>query len=178
MLRTFFSAIGVLFLALLLFCASFLVNVAIDLDRARSNYAIAAVDITRELSRTWKLSAIEKHYGTEARQELLPVLDADMTDLAALGPLLEAGTVHTDPLWLEPPGELSYSAPAVADRLAALLNRTVEVAFTAKFAGGSARVSAELKREGRSIRLWRLRIETLTPPKRPEEPQRRVISHA
>lgn len=177
MLRTFFSALGILFSALLLFCASFLGNVAAGIDRNRDAYGTMAVDITRELARTWKLSAIEQHYAHEPRRELSPVLDADLKDLRPLGPLLHAEAITVVPRWTLAAGSRPYAPGALADRLAALINRSVTVSFTAKFAGGLARVSAELKREDGVLRLSRLRIESRgLPPPEPQE--RRLISHA
>lgn len=177
MLRTFFSALGIVFSALLLFCGSFLGNVAAGIDRNRDAYGTMAVDVTRELARTWKLSAIEQHYAHESRRELSPVLEADLQYLRLLGPLLHVDDVRIVPRWTQAPAHRPYSPAALADRLAALVNRSVTVTFTAKFAGGVALVSAELKREDGILKLSRLRIESRQPP--PPEPQeRRVISHA
>lgn len=182
MLRTFFSAIGVLASALVLFCASFLFNVATGLDAAHDAYVHAAVDTTRDLARTWTLSSIEQRYAADARQELLPVLDGRLDELAGLGPLLEASSVRTQPRWSELPNARpdtrTFSIGEVADRVAALLNRSVKVTFTGTFAGGIAKISAELKREGRALKLWRLRIETTGPLRPPEPRERQVISHA
>ncbi len=177
MLRTFFSALGVLFAALLLFCASFLGNVAADLDRARDDYGAVAVDATRELSLTWKMSAIEQRYAAEAQQELSPVLDADLEGLTPLGRLLNADNVRVVQRWSEP-RQHPYAPAAMADRLAALISRSVKVTFTGKFAGGVAQVTAELKRENGAIKLCRLRIDSHTPPPPPDRPERRAISHA
>ena len=63
MLRTFFSCLGVLFAALIVFCASFLGNVAADIDATGADYEKLAVEVTRELSRTWTLADIEQHYA-------------------------------------------------------------------------------------------------------------------
>jgi hypothetical protein len=178
MLRTFFSTLGLLFSALALFCASFLFNVAASLDDGRDAYRATAVTITRDLSRTWKLSAVEQHYTAEARQEVSTVLEADLGELRYLGPLLHADDIRVEASWLRAPDSRGLSASSVADRLAALISRSAKVTFTAKFAGGLAKVVAELKREGGGLKLQRLRIENKAPPRPPEQPERRVISHA
>jgi hypothetical protein len=178
MLRTFFSALGVALSALLLFCGSFLANVAIGIDRNSGTYEAMAVDITRELAHNWKLSAIETHYADEARRELSPVLDADLHSLKLLGPLLHVDDVKVEPRWTLSSERRPYAPGLLADRLAALINRSVKVTFTGKFAGGLASVSAELKREDGALKLWRLRIESSSSPSPPERPERRVISHA
>lgn len=178
MLRTFFSVIGVALSALLLFCGSFLANVAVGIDRNSGLYEAMAVDVTRELAHTWKLSAIETHYADEARRELSSVLDADLHSLKLLGPLLHADDVTVEPRWTQSSWRRSYAPGLLADRLAALINRSVKVTFTAKFAGGLANVSAELKREDGALKLWRLHIESRSPYPPPERQESRVISHA
>jgi len=178
MLRTLFSILGVMFAALLVFSASFLGNVAADLDRRSADYEALAVDVTRELARTWKLSDIREHYVTDARDELLPVFDADLGDLKPLGPLLHADNVRIETRWSRDLWQNVTSAGGAAERISDLINRAVKVSFVGKFAGGVADVTAELKREGGRMKLWRLRIESREKPKPEDSPGRRVISHA
>ena len=59
-----------------------------------------------------------------------------------------------------------------------LIGRSVKVTFVGKFAGGLADVTAELKREGGRMKLWRLRIDSREKREREDYPGRRVISHA
>ncbi|KAB2940041.1 MAG: hypothetical protein K8F92_07870 [Hyphomicrobium sp.] len=178
MLRTFFSGLGVLFAALLVFSASFLGNVAADLYRHSGEHEAVAVEITRELSRTWKLADIEQHYVADARQELLPVLGADLDDLKPLGALLYADNVRVEMRWSRVDWQRMLSPAVAAERLAELINRSVKVSFVGKFAGGLADVTAELKREDGRMKLWRLRIDSREKPQPEEYPGRRVISHA
>lgn len=178
MARTFFSALGVLFMALVLFASSFLGNVAADIDNRREEYGARAVAVMRELSRTEKRTAIEAHFAEGAREDVLPMLGADLHDLKLLGPLLYADDVKVEARWLRPLGRHLVSPGVLADRLTALVNRAVRVTFTAKFAGGLADVTAELRREGGAIKLWRLRIDSRQKPSPAEAPERRVISHA
>ena len=178
MLRTFFSALGVAFMALVLFCASFLGNVAAGIDDGRAAYEARALEVTRELSRSWKFSAVAHFYTAEAREELSTVLDADIAGLQQLGPLRGADAIDFRPRWSSSPPDEQLSAALLADRLAALIGRTVTVSFAAKFEGGLARVTAELKREGGAIKVQRLRIEAQQPAPDTRPSERQVISHA
>jgi hypothetical protein len=178
MARTFFSALGVLFMALALFAASFLGNVAADIDNRRGDYASVAVDVVREVSRAEKRAVVEMHFAEGAREDGLTSLGADLHDLKLLGPLLHADDVKVEVRWLRPLGGYFASPGVLADRLAALVNRTVRVTFTGNFAGGLADVTAELRREGGSIKLWRLRIESRQKERLEQPSERRVISHA
>ncbi|CAN1724727.1 conserved exported protein of unknown function [Hyphomicrobium sp. 1Nfss2.1] len=174
---TLFSILGLVFSALSLFSASFLANVAADIDNRRDAYAALATQITRKLADDWKLSSIAPHYAEEALRELSPVLDADAPELRSLGPLVRAENIQVEPHWARPLGTLS--AGKLAERLAELINRSVGVQFVGKFAGGEARVTAELKREGGRTKLWRLRIDGLqAPPPHRGRPDRRVVSYA
>lgn len=178
MARTFLSALGVLFMALALFTASFLGNVAFDLERQKDAYAARAVDMVREASRSGRLSAFEKHLSTVARDDLQSALGTDLHDLKLLGPLLSAESVKAEPGWLLPFGQPASSPGGLADRLAALVNRVVRVRFRGRFAGGFANVTAELRRERGEVILWRLRIDTPQKPAPMGVPERQVISHA
>lgn len=177
MLRTLFSGLGVLFAALIVFCASFLGNVAADIDRHGDDYERLAVEVTRELSRTWTLADIEKHYAAEAREELAPVLHAGMDSLKPLGVLLYADNLRVETRWSRAWQDVDSPA-AAAERLADLISRSVKVTFVGKFAGGFADVTAELKRENGRMKLWRLRIDSREKREREDYPGRRVISHA
>ena len=180
MLRTFFSCLGVLFAALIVFCASFLGNVAADVGSHGAEYEKLAVDVTRELSRSWTLGNIEQYYAAEARAELAPVLqlgEATLDGLKPLGVLLYADSVAVETRWSRSWREVSSPA-AAAERLAELISRSVKVTFVGKFAGGLADVTAELKREGGRMKLWRLRIDSREKRPRNDDPGRRVISHA
>lgn len=178
MLRTLFSALGVLFAALIVFCASFLGNVAADIDRHDGDYQQLAVEVTRDLSRSWTLADIEKQYTAEAREELAPVLHAGMDSLKPLGVLLYADNVVVETRWSRTFWHDVDSPAAAAERLADLISRSVKVSFVGKFAGGFADVTAELKREGGRMKLWRLRIDSREKREREDYPGRRVISHA
>jgi len=177
MLKTLFSGLGVLFAALVVFCASFLGNVAADIDRHGSDYEKLAIDVTRELSRTWMLADIEQHYATEAREELAPVLHAGMDSLKPLGVLLYADNMRVETRWSRDWNDVTSPAVA-AERLADLIGRSVKVTFLGKFAGGFADVTAEFKREDGRMRLFRLRIDSREKREREDYPGRRVISHA
>jgi hypothetical protein len=178
MLRTFFSGLGVLFAALIVFCASFLGNVAADIDTHGEDYERFAVEATRELSRTWTLADIEKHYAEQAREELAPVLHAQIDSLKPLGTLLYADNITVETRWSRAFWHDLNSPSVAAERLAELISRSVKVSFVGKFSGGFADVTAELRREGGRMKLWRLRIDSRENREREEYPGRRVISHA
>lgn len=178
MLRTLLSGLGLLFAALIVFSASFLGNVAADLDARDAEYEALAVDATRELARTWKLAEIEGLYAADAREELLPVLGATLDGLQPLGPLLYADDVRVEMRWSRHFWHDVTSPAVAAERLADLINRAVKVTFVGKFSGGLADITAELKREGGRMKLWRLRIDSREKPQPEEPPARRVISHA
>jgi hypothetical protein len=181
MLRTFFSGLGVLFAALIVFCASYFGNLAADIDKHGGDYERLAVDVTRELSRAWSLADIEKHYTADAREELAPALlpgQPGLDGLKSLGVLLHADNVTVETRWSHAFWRQVTSPAVAAERLSELISRSVKVTFVGKFAGGLADVTAELKREGGSMKLWRLRIDSREKPRREENPGRRVISHA
>jgi hypothetical protein len=181
MLRTFFSGLGVLFAALVVFCASYFGNLAADIDNHAADYEKLAIDATRELSRAWSLADIEKHYTADAREELAPALQPGqpgLDTLKPLGVLLYADDVTVDTRWSHAFWRQVTSPGVAAERLSDLINRSVKVTFVGKFAGGLADVTAELKREGGSMKLWRLTIDSREKPRREESPARRVISHA
>jgi hypothetical protein len=181
MLRTFFSGLGLLFAALIVFCASYVGNLAAVIDDHGADYQRLAVDVTRELSRSWSLADIEKHYTADAREELAPALQPGLPgldNLKPLGVLLYADDVRVETLWSHDFRAQVTSPGAAAERLSQLINRAVRVTFVGKFAGGLADVTVELKREAGVMKLWRLRVDSREKLRREENPGRRVISHA
>lgn len=178
MLRSVFSALGVILFALLLFSASFLGNVAAGIERDRQNYETFAIETTRALSLSWKTSDINELYAADAQQEPFSSLTAHLESAGALGPLVRTEAVSTLPRWAEPSSRPFMTVSKLADRLAALIGRSVRVTFIGQFAGGRARIMADLKREDGTIRLWRLYIESQDVPRMPRQPDRRIISHA
>lgn len=176
--RTFLSALGVLFMALALFIASFLGNIAVGLQRQKDAYASRAIDVVRELSRSGGLSSFEKNLSKTARTDMRSALDTELHNLKLLGPLLATEGVSAKPGWLLPFGQPVSSPGELTDRLAALVNRVVRVRFKGRFAGGFAMVTAELCREGGTVKLRRLWIDTPEKSDPTNQPERQVISHA
>ncbi|MFA5899947.1 MAG: hypothetical protein WC829_12645 [Hyphomicrobium sp.] len=177
MARTFFSALGLLFAALLMFSASFLGNIAADLDIRRGEYRSLAVELTRELSQTWQSASIEPYYAADAREELALLVGAYIQAVKPLGPLLHAADVNVEVRWSQTAG-LLLSPDRLSERLTALLNRAVKVSFVGRFAGGLAGVTAEFKREDGRLKLWRLRIDSRQEQPAKSSPERRSISFA
>ncbi len=178
MLRTVFAALGMLFALLLVFTASFLGNVALDIQNRSDEYEALTIDVTRTLSRSWRLAAIDQHYVDDAREELRPVLSADMEELKPLGALLYVDAIQVETRWSRGPLTGFLSPMLAAERVAELLNRSVKVSFVGKFAGGLADVTAELKREGGRMKIVRLRVESREKGRPLEYPAPRIISHA
>jgi len=178
MLRKFFTALGVLFAALIVFCASFLGNLAVNVDRHGAEYETLAVDITRELSRTWSMADIETRTAKGASDEMGAATQQTLDALKPLGVLLYADDIAHRTRWTGSSWSELRSPALAAERLAELLNKAVKVTFVAKFAGGLANVTAELKSEGGRMKLWRLQIDSRDKIRPQQELQRRVISHA
>ncbi|WP_072376072.1 hypothetical protein [Hyphomicrobium sp. NDB2Meth4] len=174
---TLFSIVGLVFSALSLFSLSFLASVAADIDSRREAYGDLAREITHALASDWKLASVAPYCSQEALEELSPQVAGDGSVARSLGPLVRIETVRVEPLWKLPVGNPSIGK--LADRLAALINRSVSVRFVARFASGDANVTAGLKAEGGRMKLWRLRIEypNAAPP-RQDRPVRRAISYA
>ncbi|MGI9403813.1 MAG: hypothetical protein ACR2OF_04805 [Hyphomicrobium sp.] len=63
MIRSFFSILGVLFAALIVFCASFLTSLALEINREGPPNKELAVKITRELSQTRSVRDIKPYYA-------------------------------------------------------------------------------------------------------------------
>lgn len=178
MLRKFFTALGALFAALIVFCASFLGNLAINLDRNGATYETLAVDVTRELSRTWSLADIETRTAKAANDELGAATQQALDTLKPLGVLLYADDIAHKTSWTRSSWSEMRSPAVAAERLAELLSKTVKVTFVGKFAGGFANVTAELKSEGGRMKLWRLHIDSRDKIRPQQELQRRLVSHA
>lgn len=178
MARTFFSALGVLFAALLMFSASFLGNVAADLDNRRGDYKTLAVELTRQLAQTWKVTAVEPYYADDAREDLALMVGGAIDALKPLGPLLHAESVDVEVRWSQIPDGRLVSPGHLSERLTALLNRAVKVTFLGRFAGGLALVTAEFKREDGQMKLWRLRIDSRQAQPSNTSPERHAISFA
>jgi hypothetical protein len=174
-MRSFFSGLGFLFAVLAVFSASYLATLASDIDSHQADYEKLAVDVTRELSRTWTLADIEKHYAADAREELQPVLHQQLEDHRQLGELMTTHDGAVEPRWSHHFWEQVTSVGNLFERLADMANRSVRVTFTGRFKGGLADVTADLKREGTTMKLWRLRIDSREPP---PPPTPRIISHA
>jgi hypothetical protein len=177
MIRTFFAGLGVLFATLLVFSASFLGNLAFELNTRGPDYERLAVDITRDLARAWSVDDIAPRYA-DAIAQARDGLRAPLAALKPLGPLLHADDVTHTTRWSRQSLRQLHSPGAAAEMLAGLLSKTVHVTFVAKFANGVARVSVELRSEGGTMKLWHLQIESRDrlPASPPPAPQ--AISHA
>lgn len=178
MIRTFFSALGVLFAALLMFSASFMGKLGVEMRQQEPAYQKLAVDITRELSRTWSVQSIKAHYAAALAPRLGDrAAQVPFDALRPLGALRYTDDVSLDSGWSLRELERVNSPAAAADLLARLLRKSVRVSFLAKFANGFATVTVELKSEGGAMKLWHLRIDSHEPLKRQHRAPRR-ISHA
>ena len=178
MLRKFFTGLGAMFAALMVFCASFLGNLAANIDRHGVEYETLAVDVTRELSHTWTLTAIESRVAKAANDENGPIPQEALDTLKPLGGLLYAdGLTHTT-RWKHPAWSEGRSPAVAAESLANLLSKAVRVTFVGKFANGFANVTAELRSEGGRMKLWRLQIDSREKLRPPRELERVLISHA
>lgn len=178
MIRTFFSALGVLFAALLIFCASFVGKLGLEVSRQEAAYEKLAVDITRELSRTWSVEALKPHYAAELAPGLQgAVVQAQFDTLRPLGPLRYADDVQVDTGWSLDRVKSLKSPAEAADLIAQVLRKSARVSFLAKFAEGFANVTMELRNERGQMKLWHLRIDSREPLPSPP-PAQRKISHA
>ena len=179
MIRTFFAGLGVLFATLLVFSASFLGNLAFELNTRGPDYERLAVDITRDLARAWSIDDIAPRYAdaiAQARGGLRA--QAPLAALKPLGPLHYADDVAHSTRWSRQSLRQLHSPAAAAEMLAGLLSKTVHVTFVAKFANGIARVSVELRSEGGTMKLWHLQIESRDRLPASSPPAPRAISHA
>lgn len=178
MLRNLLAGLGLIFTTLLVFSASFVGNVAADIDSRASEHERLAVEAVRRLSVSWSLADIEPLYTADARDELAPVLRSRLDGLKGLGLFLYADDTAVEARWQRPSHHAAGYPEEIAERLADLINRCVKVTFVGKFAGGHALVTAELKREGGRMKLWRLRIEGPERTRPDGYPGQRVISFA
>jgi hypothetical protein len=160
MVRTVFAGLGVVFAALILFCASFFGRLALELSVQGPAYEKLAVEITRELSKSWSMADIKQHFAAPVAYKLGgPDAQATFAALAPLGQLRYADDVRHTTRW-DSAGWTELTSPAAgAEMLADVLNKSVRVTFVAKFATGFARVTVELKRDGGTMKLWRLQID-------------------
>lgn len=160
MVRTFFAALGVVFAALLVFCASFFGRLAVELHAQGPAYERLATDITRDLSKSWSMADIKRHYASGAADKLGSASTREtFAALKPLGQLRYVDDVTHSTRWDSAGwGELK-SPSAAAEVLADVLSKTVRVKFVAKFANGFAHVTIELKSEGGAMKLWRLQID-------------------
>jgi hypothetical protein len=178
MIRAIFSALGVLFAALLIFCASFLGRLGTEMHRHEPAYSKLAVDITRELSRTWRVQSIKAHYASELAPRLNDrVAQTPFDALRPLGPLRYADDITLDTGWSLAAAAKVNSPVAAAEFAARLLRKSVRVSFLAKFANGFANVTLELRNEGGQMKLWHLRVDSHEPLHRKLRSPRK-ISHA
>jgi hypothetical protein len=179
MLRTFFAGLGVVFALILVFCASFLGRVAYDMQAKRPAYEKLAVDITRELSRTWSAQDIKAHYAAAVAYRLsAPAAQRALDALKPLGGLRYVDDMRSRTRWTR--GSLfELKSPAeAAEVLAELLSKTVRITFVAKYDHGFADVTMELRSEGGAMKLWHLQIDSQDPL--PQSPHRapQAISRA
>jgi hypothetical protein len=160
MVRTFFAALGVVFAALILFCASLFGRLALELHAQGPAYEKLAVDITRELSQSWSVADIKQHYASGVAYKLGgPASQATFAALRPLGQLRYVDDMTHATRW-DSAGWTELTSPAAgAEMLADVLTNTVRVAFVAKFANGFAHMSIELKSDGGVMKLWRLQID-------------------
>ena len=179
MVRTVFTGLGVVFAALILFCASFFGRLALELSAQGPAYEKLAVEITRDLSKSWSMADIKQHFAAPAADKLGgPAAQATFAALAPLGQLRYADEVrHTTP-W-DTAGWTELTSPAAAaEMLADVLNTSVRVTFVAKFANGFAHVTVELKRDGGAMKLWRLQIDGQEELLRRQQTRPQAISRA
>lgn len=179
MIVKFFAGLGVLFTALLIFSASFLGNLAFELQAQGPRYEKLAVDITRDLARSWSVNDIKPHYADAVAHRLgglaaQPTFDA----LKPLGPLLYVDDLTHRTRWTHQSLRQLKSPAAAAEMLAELLSKTVHVTFVAKFTSGLARVTVELRSEGGTMKLWHLQIDSRDRLPRAPRTAPQAISHA
>ena len=161
MIRTLFAGLGVAFALLLVFCSSFLGRLAYEMHNQGPAYEALAVDITRELSRSWSVDDIKHHYAATVAHKLSgPGAQRALEALKPLGPLRYADDLTHRTRWSRN-SVTSLNTPAAgAEMLAELLSKTVRVTFHAKFANGFADVTIEFKSDGGEMRLWHLQIDS------------------
>jgi hypothetical protein len=177
MIRTFFAALGVLFSALLIFCASFLGNLVFEQNRRGHAYETLAVEITRELARTWSIDDIKSRYVEEIAGTL-PGVAPRFLALKPLGTLRYADHVRHETRWMLASMRDFRSPAAGAELLAELLNKTVTVTFVGKFDNGFADITMVLRSGRGGMRVWYLQIESRSELPGAPRVRPKPISHA
>lgn len=181
MVRTFFSILGVAFMALMIFCATFIGRLGAELTEQGPAYDKLAVNIVRTLSQSWSVTDIKQHYAMAVAHKMSsPDAQASLNKLKSLGPLRYVSDVTRRTRWSRDTFKSLETPAAVAEALAELLSKTVRITFVAKFANGFADVTIELKGDGREMKLWHLQIDSrdMVPLKPRPLPRRRKVSHA
>jgi hypothetical protein len=179
MIRTFFAGLGVIFALLIVFCASFLGRLAVELEVQRAANEHLAVSITRDLSRDWSIKDIRAHYSSSVSHRIgASSAQSPFDTLRPLGPLRYVDDAKVDS-GLTQRNLRRVGTPAdAAGLLAEILNKTVRVTFLAKFANGFARVTVELRNEGGTMKLWHLQIDSQEPLQNRTRRRPQAISHA
>lgn len=180
MVRNFFSLLGVVSLALMIFCASFLGRLGHELQAQGPAYDKLAVDIIHNVSQEWSLDDIKEHYAVAVAHDMIgPSAQASLDRLKSLGQLRYVSDVTRRTRWSRETLQSLKTPAAAAEALAELLSKTVRITFVAKFANGFADVSIELKGEGGVMKLWHLQIDGHDMDPKPRSlPQARKVSHA
>jgi hypothetical protein len=179
MIRTLFAGLGVIFALLIVFCASFLGRLAVELEQQRPAHERLAVDITRDLARAWSVKDIRTRYSAAVSRRIGAAgVQEPFNALKPLGPLRYAEDPEVRTGWTRDSLRRVTSPAAAAELLAELLSKTVRVTFLAKFANGFAHVTVELRNEGGTMKLWHLRIDSREPLGTPPRRRPRAISHA
>jgi len=179
MIRTIFAGLGVIFMLMLVFCASFFGRLAFEQAGQRHAHEKLAVDITRKLSKAWSVKDIRTYYSTAVGPRLAAArAQQPFNALSPLGPLRYVDDVEVKTGWSRESLRGVKSPAAAAELLAEILRKTVRVTFLAKFAHGFAHVAMELRNEGGTMKLWRLRIDSREPLPNVRRPRLRAISHA
>lgn len=180
MIRSFFFILGVLFAALIVFCASFLANLALVIDREAAANEALAIKITGELSQNWSIGDIKPYYAKSIAPNLSrPEAKQSLDVLKGLGALRYADDVTVSSRWTQEALGQMTSPSRAAEILSEMLSKTVTITFVGKFATGRARVIAVLRSEDGAMRLWHLQIDSLDRPRRaPVRQARPKISHA
>jgi len=160
MVRTLFAALGVVFAALILFCASFFGRLALELRGQGPAYEQLAVSIARDLSKSWSVADIKQTFAAPVAYKLGgAAAQATFTALSPLGQLRYVDEVAHTTRW-DAAGWTELTSPAAAaEMLADVLNKSVRVTFVAKYANGFAHVTVELRSDGGAMKLWRLQID-------------------
>jgi len=164
MIRTIFAGLGVIFMLMLVFCASFFARLAYEQAEQRATHEHLAIKITRELARAWSVKDIRRYYSSAVRPKLGTArAQAPFSALKPLGPLRYADDAKVTTGWTHEELRHVTSPAAAAELLAEILSKTVRVSFLAKFANGFANVTIELRNEGGAMKVWHLRIDSREP---------------